>query len=243
MKRLGYVFGFGLALLLSIGLFLGSAEAAPAEANNVFDLSAMEFAEELGIGWNLGNSLDAYYNGVSSETAWNNPTITRELIQTVADAGFTTIRIPVTWFGHIDEDNDFEIRPGQLARVREVTEWALDAGMYAIVNVHHDGNLDIGPSWLYIEDYRHFSSNWQWVDWVGSDVLERINQEFIREKFAAVWMQIADYFNDVDGRLIFEGFNELHELWQWGGPTVPTSMYYLNVLNQIFVDTVRASIM
>ena len=34
--------------------------------------TAVEFGMSMGIGWNLGNQLDAHINGVSGETFWGN---------------------------------------------------------------------------------------------------------------------------------------------------------------------------
>ena len=54
--------------------------------------------QSITIGWNLGNSLDATGNGYNSETSWGNPIVTKELIDTVREAGFDAVRIPTTWF-------------------------------------------------------------------------------------------------------------------------------------------------
>lgn len=35
------------------------------------------------VGWNLGNSLDSVGSGLSSETSWGNPIVTKELIDAV----------------------------------------------------------------------------------------------------------------------------------------------------------------
>ena len=61
-----------------------------------------------GIGWNLGNTLDSvdfrqegsveYY-----ETLWGNPITTKQMIDAVKEAGFKAVRVPVTWYDHVDE--------------------------------------------------------------------------------------------------------------------------------------------
>ena len=56
----------------------------------------LEFAKSLKIGWNLGNTFDA----PAGETAWGNPLTTEELIRTVKELGFDTIRIPISWWQH-----------------------------------------------------------------------------------------------------------------------------------------------
>ena len=60
---------------------------------------AVIVARELGLGWNLGNQLDAHANNVSGETLWGNGKATQETLHKVKEAGFTSVRIPVTWLG------------------------------------------------------------------------------------------------------------------------------------------------
>ena len=82
-------------------------------------LTAFEITEEMQIGWNLGNTLDAYMSdanhqplesyGLEAETCWGNPKTTPELIAAVKAKGFNTIRVPVTWFQHVDKNNGYKI--------------------------------------------------------------------------------------------------------------------------------------
>ena len=62
--------------------------------------------EEMGFGWNLGNTFDAYSNksgdeGLASETSWGNPKTTEIMITKLVRKGFKSIRIPVSWHNHI----------------------------------------------------------------------------------------------------------------------------------------------
>ena len=69
--------------------------------------TAQDVVDDMGVGWNLGNSLDAYSYDLGyvtperTEKLWDNPLTTKQLINTVADAGFGSIRIPVTYVNHI----------------------------------------------------------------------------------------------------------------------------------------------
>lgn len=183
--------------------------------------TAAEISQGMLVGWNLGNSLDAYSAAEGNETAWGNPEVTPELINAVCVAGFTTIRIPVTYMGRIGDAPDYTIEEEWLSRVQEVVDYAVTNGLYVIINIHHDGNNDTHA----------------WIDCTQED------QTQIQEKFRKVWEQIADRFKDYDQHLIFESMNEIHD----GSYQEPTGeagqMYYdnINALNQIFVDTVRAS--
>ena len=211
-----------------------------APAVRTFDLTALEMARAMGVGWNVGNSMDAFTNRRASETAWNNARIQPELFQVIRAAGFTNVRIPVTWVGHIDDADNFAVSEAWMNRVEEVVNYALDADLYVVINIHHDGNNYFnGGAWLSIEEY----PDGLHPNWFGANAPTAAPpvQEEVRARFAAVWEQIALRFRDYDARLLFEGFNELRELGNYGNPVHNSSMQNLNYLNQLFVDTVRAT--
>ena len=191
------------------------SEADSGQAESIADITAAELYEQMTVGWNLGNTLDAVGSGLSSETAWGNPKAAKGLIDAVKAAGFDTVRIPVTWMGHFDEDT-YEIDGEWLARVKEVVDYVIDNDMYAIINIHHDGN-DTAQSWLTPEP---------------SDEAAMVT------KFETLWKQIAEYFNEYDEHLLFAGMNEFHH-----GYNNPSSEYLriTDELNQSFVTTVRAT--
>ncbi len=185
-----------------------------------------DYAARLGIGWNLGNHFDAYNNGVSGETAWGNPKATQATMNKVKAAGFSTVRIPVTWMGHIGAAPDYKIDEKWLNRVAEVVGYAEAAGLNAIVNMHHDG-AD--------------SKNWLDIKTAAKD--PAVHQQIL-DQVSAMWRQIADKFNDKGDFLIFEAFNEIHDGgWGWGENRNDGGKQYqcLNEWNQAFVDAVRAS--
>ena len=66
--------------------------------------------------------------------AWGSPIITKEMIKGYADEGFGVLRIPVSWSNMMGED--YTINADYVARVKEVVNWALDSGMYVILNLH-----------------------------------------------------------------------------------------------------------
>ncbi|MCD7727597.1 MAG: cellulase family glycosylhydrolase [Ruminococcus sp.] len=190
-----------------------------AEADTFTDLTQEEITAAMAAGWNLGNSLEANAAGVPSETAWGNPKVTEKLIQTVKDAGYSTIRIPVSYLGYIgDEASGYKVDEDWLARVKEVVDYAYDAGLYVIINMHGDGYYSVTGSWLLCAE-------------------DDEEQETIKEKYAAVWEQIAETFKDYDEHLIFESMNEEFD-GKYSGQN--WSAYdNINDYNQIFVDTVR----
>lgn len=189
---------------------------------------ALAFTRQMKAGWNLGNTFDSsdctwLQNKLEYETAWGNPKTTEKLIAAIQAAGFNTIRVPVSWHNHVSDD--FVIDAAWLDRVTEVVSWAYDRGMYVIVNIHHD----CAPGYYYPEENQMESS-----------------EKYIR----AIWQQIAERFADYDEHLIFESINEPRlskdvtgREWSWNANDAKCveAMNCICRLNQIFVDTVRAT--
>lgn len=105
----------------------------PADNTGMRDISSLDLAGEMGIGWNLGNSLEA----IGGETAWGNPKTIKALIDAIKAAGFTSVRIPVAWSKFTNAET-YEIDPAWMARVQEVVDYVLDNDMYALMNIHWD---------------------------------------------------------------------------------------------------------
>ena len=194
------------------------ASGMPRETGTMRDATTL--VAQLGIGWNLGNSLDA----VGGETAWGNPVVTPALIQAVAAAGFKAVRVPVTWAKHFGEGPEFTIDPAWIKRVEEVVSYVTDSGMHAIINVHHDGAEGGDGEWLSLRD--------------GTGSMTDAHDSAVQSQFVALWQQIATHFADHDDTLLFESMNEIKV-----GYDRPDPAYYktINALNQAFVDTVRAT--
>ena len=204
----------GLAVFFALTLLAATGAAVEAAS-----LNAAEVAADMGEGWNLGNGLDAYTNGQANETAWSNPVITKDLIKAVKAAGFKTIRIPVTYIGHIGNAPDYTIDPAWLGRVKEVVDYAYSQDLYVVINIHHDGGGD-----------------WKGGAWLNC---EAADQTPVQAKYRRIWAQLAGTFKDYDQHLLFESMNEIHEDGNWGEPKSSQPMKNVNAYNQIFVDTVR----
>ncbi len=143
--------------------------------------TAAELAAKIGVGWNVGNSLEV----PDGETAWGNPAINEDLIKGVKAAGFTAIRIPCAWDSYVVDETTYEISDTWLARVKEVVDYCINNDMYAMINIHWDGGwLEDNPVYEY--------------------------QDEINEEQEALWKQIAVYFRDYDEHLLFAGTNEVH---------------------------------
>jgi aryl-phospho-beta-D-glucosidase BglC (GH1 family) len=158
-------------------------------------------------GWNVGNTLDA----LGGETAWGNPMITEEMLQTVKAAGYKSIRLPVTWDEFTGPAPDYTIAPERMERVAQVVDWALENDLQVLLNVHHD--------------------SWMWLDDLPSD------HDNVLAKFEAMWTQIAERFKDYPAELSFESNNEP----QFAGTEVAAGDAYNEELNLAFYDIVRNS--
>ena len=195
---------------------------------------AVDFAVSLGMGWNLGNSLDAHANGESNETCWGNSAATQKTFNAVAKAGFKSVRIPVTWMGHIGNAPEYRIEKAWMDRVAEVVGYAHKAGLKVIINIHHDG---FGAETDANKRYNH------WLDLAGAAKDEALNQQ-IKLKLTMVWMQIATRFQNEGEWLIFETLNEIQDgKWGQGDNLTDGGAQYrvLNEWNQTCVDIIRAT--
>ncbi len=220
-----------LLCCIALGAGLASAEgiAIPEIAvapSDIPDNEAIAFLRSLGLGWDLGNTFDAYsdrpvMNDMTIEKSWVGTYVTRELLQAVKDAGFGFIRIPVSWHNHLGAN--YTIKEPWLNRVQEVVDWSLDVGLAVILNTHHD----VGDTYYY-PDSAHMETSTRFI--------------------TRIWEQLAERFRDYDSRLIFESMNEPrlvgtgHEWWlEATNAQCMDAAASINSLNQTFVDTVRAA--
>ena len=90
---------------------------------------------------NMGNQLEA-----RSETADGGVRIEPADFERIRAAGFTTVRVPVRWSDKTGEGPDYAIDPKWMARVSEVVDQALAAGLNVILNDHHFEALDSDPA-------------------------------------------------------------------------------------------------
>jgi endoglucanase len=203
-------------------VFLAAALAVTASVSGlnpaaaVTRLNASQVVADMGAGWNLGNQLEASSNGVPSETAWGQPTVTQALIDKVKAAGFKTIRIPVSYLNYLGAAPNYQVNAAWLNRIQQVVDYAYQRGLYVLVNMHGDGYKSINGSWL---------------------ICDSGNQAGIKAKYQKVWQQVATRFAGYDQHLVLEAMNEEFD-GQYGNPTQPCYSN-INAYNQIFVDTVR----
>ena len=202
-------------------------------------IRAEQIAQKVGMGWNLGNTLDAFSDdikghnqGLESETCWGNPKTTEAMIKKIADTGFKSIRIPVTWHNHLIDEN-YTIDPEWMKRVKTIVDWGIKYGLYVILNTHHDIYTDYKIPLTYGRGYYPLKR----------DIKE--SEKFIYN----VWKQITDAFNNgYDHHLIFEGLNEPRLLgteFEWwykaGDPLCEEGAEVLNEFHRLILKAIRES--
>ena len=225
MKKLSLLF---IALIAALAVC-----EAQEKKQRPMDNEAIQFAMKMGIGWNLGNQMDAHYNGCSYEDGWGNKIATQQTFDGVAKAGFKSVRIPVTWMGHIGNAPTYTIEKGWMDRVAELVDMAHKAGLIVIVNIHHDGyGAKDTPS-----------AGYHWLDLPGAAKDEELNPR-INQELTMVWLQIGQRFKYAGEWLVFETLNEIQD-GGWGGGANRTdggAQYrVLNEWNQVCVNAIRAA--
>ncbi len=214
------------AVIMGAFIFGGFTDVSVnAESGEMRNITTMELVRDMGIGINLGNTLEAcgdWINGTSPsdyEKAWGSPIVTQEMIEGYKNAGFGVLRIPVAWSNMMENDGNYVINSDYMARVTQVVDWTLDAGLYAIINIHYDNG---------------------WVNKFPE------NETECMKRYEKMWTQISENFKDYGDYLMFESQNEelgWETVWnKWAGTEGKDESYALvNKINQKFVDVVRNS--
>lgn len=136
-------------------------------------MSPAQAIADMGVGINLGNTLDAPTEGEWALAA------EEYYIQAFKDAGFGHVRVPITWGNHIQAEAPYTIDVDFLDRVEQIVDWVLDRDLYVIINVHHD-------SWIKenyddISQRNRFDSIWMQVSERFKDKSAKLLFEIINE--------------------------------------------------------------
>ena len=213
------------------------AACTNSKAEGAMPMTAQQTAKNMGIGLNLGNTMEAYDAAdcekitfewipvVGSntprdyETCWGAVETTQEAIDGIKAEGFDTVRIPVFWGNMMKNDGTYTIDPDYIARVAEIVGYCQNADLYAVINIHHFDEF----------------------------IIRRNSTEECKKIFTNLWTQIAEYFKDYPYTVVFEGYNEylggsqFNEKGELKDPPKKDAYEMTNTLNQAFVDAVRAT--
>ncbi len=206
----------------------GGAESEYDDGKMRKDKSAMDYADDMGVGINLGNTMEAYWEDKNDKTAgastigedtpqdyekcWGAVVTTQECIDGMRDAGFDTVRVPVYWGNMMEDDGKYTVNEKYLKRVKEIVDYCRKDDLYVVINIHH---------------YDEF-------------LIKNHDKEEVLKAVEKVWTQVAKYFKNYSDYLIFEGFNEALGSQREGDNLSEEEIYdYVNDMNQTFVDAVR----
>ena len=227
--------------------------------------SAASAIQNMGAGWNLGNTLDSNSGSVDNmwieaftprtptdyETGWGQPVTTRQLIHMFKEAGFNAIRVPVTWYPH-------------MGTIQVTTYLDADANWHGRWDKSTWEGYDVDPAWMarvreivdYVLDEGMYSILNVHHD-TGADsaawlVASEQDFEAAKERYESLWRQIATTFKDHGPRLLFESYNEMldpYDSWCFASFATPDrydaevarSAYAgINSYADLFVRTVRS---
>ena len=142
-------------------------------------LMPQEAIKSMARGINMGNTMEP-----PTEGAWGNPPATAANFDDYKNAGFTCIRIPITWDKHTAATSPYTVDSAWMARVDTVVSWGLNRGLIIIINAHHE-------------------------DWIKNsftpDTIAR---------FDSIWAQVSRHFKDKSDSLLFEVINEPNPMAQ-----------------------------
>lgn len=214
-----------LALIL-VASFVGcGTEDGPVISNNdhndpeaeTVSYTAAELTEAMGLGWNLGNTLDA----PNGETSWGQPETTKEMFDALKELGFNTVRVPTSWGLHTSGAPDYIIDEEWMDRVEEIVNYGLANDMFIILNSHHDNDF-------YYPSKDHEEESVNFIGKIWTQIAERFKD----------YDQHLIFQSMNEPRLT--GTN--YEWWiDYNNQQCLEAIEVINACNQKFLDVVRAS--
>jgi len=188
-KKVRLTFIVALIIMLSSSFFSSSCGKPPNSNSATKPLLAFDkHTKPRGI--NLGNALEAPIPG-----NWG-VTIKPKYFETIRNAGFNHVRIPVRFSAHTSQTTPYNIEPKFLNMVDNIINQGLETDLTVILDLHHYDEIMLDPA--------------------GQ-----------REKFQAIWKQLAEHYQDAPSTLYFELLNE------------PTQQLDSDTWNILVKDTVQ----
>ena len=130
-------------------------------------------------GTNIGNTMEPPIEGT-----WGNLPVQEYAFDDYKNAGFTSVRIPITWNNHTSTTMPYTINKSFIDSIEQIVDWGLKRKLIIIINAHHE-------------------------DWIKSSYTA-IN----KARFDSIWSQISVRFKDKSDSLLFEIINEPNHISQ-----------------------------
>ena len=144
---------------------------------------AFERNKRLGRGINLNGLLDNNSGDLHLYKIADQP-IKPEYIKMIADAGFNSVRLPVTWSVHSAKTPPYRIEPAFFARVDSLVKVCLQNRLAVSIDLHYYPYINMSEGEA------------------GVTFDENIN------RFYALWQQIAEHYKDYPPEVYFDVLNE-----------------------------------
>ncbi|WP_245573315.1 cellulase family glycosylhydrolase [Marinimicrobium agarilyticum] len=154
-------------------------------------LDAHDTVLNMGVGINLGNTLDAYPN----EGDWA-PKAELSYFEAFKEAGFHHVRVPATWDNHTAEAPPYRVDEARMNRTEQVVDWALAQGYPVILNAHHE-------TWLK-ENYEDANARARF-DAIWTQIAQRFAHKSPRLLFEMLNEPVgmtAEQVNDLNSRIL-----------------------------------------
>jgi len=197
--------GWRFRALLLAGAVLSAV--LPLASTASAQTAMQQYVEAMQPGTNWGNTLDA----IPNRSSWGAPETTQAMIQGLVAKGYKSLRIPITWSNYMGPAPDYTIDPAWMNHVQQVVDWSLDAGLYVMINLHHD--------------------SWTWMDDMPAHPADTL------DRFDKVWLQIATRFKNHSNKLLFESINEPG----YEGLNDAAQAAMLHEVNTAFVQLIRST--
>jgi endoglucanase len=159
---------------------------------------AFERNKRLGRGLNLNGLLDNNSGDLHLYPIPDQP-IKPEYIKMIAEAGFNSVRLPVTWSVHSSKTSPYTIEPAFFSRVDSIVNLCLQNGLAVSIDMHYYPYINMGSdsSISFDDNIRRFYSLWEQIgehyknypSEVYFDVLNEPNMEMG-----------AQFYNDLIGK-------------------------------------------
>ena len=134
-------------------------------------------------GINIGNALDAPEEGM-----WG-VYIKDEYFSIIREAGFDTVRIPIRWSAHADQNQPYKIDEEFFSRVDHIVNEALKQNLTTIINIHHYEEIMRDP----VGHRDRFMAMWRQISEHYRDYPENLYFELLNEPHEAL---TSDLWND-----------------------------------------------
>lgn len=145
-------------LLFSISFYIACAFIIVTTASDLHSqdsetTKAEKQNDHLGRGINLGNALEAPNLG-----EWG-VELQEVYFEMIADKGFNSVRIPIRWNAHAQQEEPYKINETFFDTVDWAIENSLENGLYTVINIHHYNSLYENPE----EQRERFLAIWEQI--------------------------------------------------------------------------------